>query len=179
VAKKKRRTIKSRKESISARKPKTTVGSLIKESQRLTKSFKESVIIGAALAGPGKFIQAGKIFKRGKAAKKASDSVPSRKPGKFVLSEKEKQILKRADATGKPPPPLKLKKLRKKAVVVRSAKSIKERPLTATITDVGSGKVTHVGPGGLTKAQKATIKRERGETFRPSTRKAKSKATFK
>ncbi len=48
-------------------------------------------------------------------------SKPSRKPGKFVLSDREKRILKRADETGSPPPPLpkKLKKLREKARVIR------------------------------------------------------------
>jgi hypothetical protein len=56
MATKKRSTIKSRRESISATKPKT-LSSILKGQTKLSRSFKESLAIGAAVAGPGKFLK--------------------------------------------------------------------------------------------------------------------------
>jgi hypothetical protein len=63
------RTIKSRKEQIRARKPKT-LASILKGQTKLSKSFKESVGIAGALAGPGKFFRVAKSAKELAALKK-------------------------------------------------------------------------------------------------------------
>jgi hypothetical protein len=78
MATKKRSTIKSRKESISARKPKT-LSSILKGQTKLSKSFKESLGIGAAIAGPGKFLKpikkVAKVVKKLKAPVKRGPDV--------------------------------------------------------------------------------------------------------
>ena len=65
--KRKGRTIASRKESISARKPKT-MKSILKGQTKLSKSFKESLAVAGAVAGPGKLSKAfkggGKVIER-------------------------------------------------------------------------------------------------------------------
>jgi hypothetical protein len=208
ATKQKRSTIKSRKEEIRARRKRNRFNPLQAELDKpLAKSLKEGLAVGATLAGPGKFLKVGKVFKRGDTAKKAGKRTAetraaAKAKGKAIDDKRFKAIQAEGKArkrTGSQPrgtfgPDKRVtaKRLEEKgvrqpnfrkagtdkrarenlqkrgeerlakrpAVVERSAKSIKKNPLTATIRDAGTGKIIKVGPKGLTKAQRQTIKRE-------------------
>lgn len=101
MATKKRSTIKSRKEKISARKPKT-LSSILKGQTKLSRSFKESVGIAATVAGPGKILKAGKLPKHIKdLMKKAAKAEKSGKLKAFGKGSKIKKSAKITDRTPK------------------------------------------------------------------------------
>ncbi len=103
MATRKRSTIKSRKEEIRARKPKT-VGGLIKESQRLSRSFKESVAVGGAIVGPGKFGKgAAKIAQKIKAIRKTRRLERAEAARARATTKANKERVTRALAREKPP----------------------------------------------------------------------------
>lgn len=84
MATRKRSTIKSRRESISARKPKT-LKSILKGQTKLSRSFKESLAIGAAVVGPGKIL---------KPLKKVADLAKAKKGTPSFASTLEKATAK-------------------------------------------------------------------------------------